>query len=119
TIKGPAAGLIVIVSGAVLDLGLEAAPSGTDPTDLVTLARYGSPLAVGGGVTAGIIQILFGLLKAGKVGELVPLTPVHGMLAAIGITIVAKQFFTMLGQTAPPGAPVDSIMAIPNAFTAL
>src|SRR5205085_10050023 len=62
TIKGPAAGLIVIVSGAVLELGLEAAPAGTDPKDLVTLARYGYPLALGIGVTAGIIQVLFGLL---------------------------------------------------------
>ena len=58
-------------------------------------------------------------MKAGKIGELVPLTPVHGMLAAIGITIMAKQFFTMLGQGAPPGAPIDSIIAVPNAFKAL
>jgi len=119
TIKGPAAGLIVIVSGAVLELGMEAAPEGTSPTDLVTLAKYGYPLALGIGVTAGIIQILFGLLKAGKLGEMVPLTPVHGMLAAIGITIMAKQFFLMLGQPAPPGAPIDSILAIPKAFEAL
>lgn len=118
TIKGPAAGLIVIVSGAVLELGMEAAP-GTDPKDLATLARYGYPLALGIGVTAGVVQILFGLLKAGKLGEMVPLTPVHGMLAAIGITIMAKQFFLMLGQPAPPGAPIDSILAIPNAFEAL
>src|SRR5579883_1451797 len=108
TIKGPAAGLIVIVSGAVLELGLEAAPAGTDPKDLATTAGYGYPLALGVGVAAGVIQILFGLLKAGKVGEMVPLTPVHGMLAAIGITIMAKQFFTMLGLTARPGATVDS-----------
>lgn len=116
TIKGPAAGLIVIVSGAVLELGLEAAPTGTDPKDLVKLAQYGYPLALGVGVTAGVIQILFGLLKAGKVGEMVPLTPVHGMLAAIGVTIMAKQFFVMLGLAAPPGAPVDSIIAIPTAL---
>ncbi len=114
TIKGPAAGLIVIVSGAVLELGLEAAPAGTDPKDLATLARYGYPLALGVGVTAGVVQILFGLLKAGKVGEMVPLTPVHGMLAAIGITIMAKQLFTMFGVPTPPGAPVDAILAIPH-----
>lgn len=116
TIKGPAAGLIVIVSGAVLELGLEAAPAGTDPKDLVTLAGYGYPLALGIGVTAGVVQILLGLLKAGKVGEVVPLTPVHGMLAAIGITIMAKQVFVMFGLAAPPGAPIDSIAAIPKAF---
>jgi MFS superfamily sulfate permease-like transporter len=119
TIKGPAAGLIVIVSGAVLELGLEAAPSGTDPKDLVTIARYGYPLALGIGVTVGVIQILFGLLKAGKIGEMVPLTPVHGMLAAIGITIMAKSSFTLFGQAAPPGAPIDSILALPKVFEAL
>ena len=114
TIKGPAAGLIVIVEGAVLELGAQAAPAGTDPMDLLTLAKYGYPLALGIGVTAGFVQILFGLLKAGKLGEIVPLTPVHGMLAAIGITIVAKSSFTMVGLAAPPGAPIDSIITLPS-----
>ncbi|WP_439630673.1 SulP family inorganic anion transporter [Gemmata sp.] len=119
TIKGPAAGLIVIVSGAVLDLGLGAAPAGTDPADLATLARYGYPLALGIGVAAGVVQILFGVMRAAKVGEVIPLTPVHGMLAAIGITIMAKQFFVMFGLTAPAGAPIDSIHAVPTVFRTL
>ncbi len=116
TIKGPAAGLIVIVEGAVLELGLEAAPAGTSPTDLLTLMKYGYPLALGVGVTAGVIQILFGLLKAAKIGEIVPLTPVHGMLAAIGITIIAKSAFAVVGLAAPPGNPVEVIASIPSAL---
>jgi MFS superfamily sulfate permease-like transporter len=113
TIKGPAAGLIVIAEGAVLGLGGDVV--GHDASaEAKIIAGY--PLALGVGITAGVIQILFGLVKAGKLGELVPLTPVHGMLAAIGITIMAKQFFIMLGLGAPAGAPIDAIAAIPEAF---
>ncbi|MBA4188202.1 MAG: sulfate transporter [Planctomycetaceae bacterium] len=114
TIKGPAAGLIVIVEGAVLELGREAAPAGAD---FAAQVQYGYPLALGVGVTAGVIQILFGLLKAGKIGEMVPLTPVHGMLAAIGITIMAKSLFVVFGLSAPSGAPIDAIADIPRVFT--
>jgi MFS superfamily sulfate permease-like transporter len=116
TIKGPAAGLIVVMEAAVLELGRAAAPAGTDPNDFATIIQYGYPLALGVGVTAGVLQILFGLLKAGKVGEMVPLTPVHGMLAAIGLTIMAKQLFTLVGMTAPAGAPIKSFIALPTLF---
>ena len=98
----------------MLDLGGEFGPAGHRPDD-ANDGQVGYPLALGVGITAGVIQILFGLFKAGKLGELVPLTPVHGMLAAIGITIMAKQFFPMLGLTAPPaGPPIDAIVAIPD-----
>lgn len=114
TIKGPAAGLIVIVEGAVLELGKAAAPPGAD---LATVVMHGYPLALGVGMTAGVIQILFGVCKAGKIGEMVPLTPVHGMLAAIGITIMAKMLFVTAGLSPPPGAPIDAIGDIPRVFS--
>src|SRR5262249_36822906 len=106
TIKGPAAGLIVIVEGAVLAFGEEFGAG----LPLEEKLFIGYKLALGVGVTAGVIQILFGLLKAGKLGELVPLTPVHGMLAAIGITIMAKSLFPMLGiEKVPGGEPIGVI----------
>lgn len=116
TIKGPAAGMIVIVEGAVLGLGGDVV--GPDASLEAKIAA-GYPLMLGIGITAGVIQILFGLLKAGKLGELVPLTPVHGMLAAIGVTIMAKQLYTMVGQAAPAGPPIEAILAMPAAFTHL
>lgn len=116
TIKGPAAGLIVVAEGAVLALGGDAV--GRDAPIGEKIAA-GYPLALGVGMTAGVVQVLFGLFKAGKLGDVVPLTPVHGMLAAIGITIAAKQFFIMVGLGAPAGAAIDSIAAVPDAITNL
>jgi MFS superfamily sulfate permease-like transporter len=76
TIKGPAAGLIVIVFGAVAGL--------SDP-----MVAYQRLLAVG--VVAGLIQIALALPKGGVLGGLMPSSVMHGKLAAIGVFIIAKQ----------------------------
>ena len=68
TIKGPAAGLIVIVAGAVADFGG---------------GETGWHLALGAMFVAAIVQILFGVLKFGKLADFFPLSAIHGMLAAI------------------------------------
>jgi MFS superfamily sulfate permease-like transporter len=81
TIKGPAAGLIVVVAGSVADFG------GGDT---------GWKLALGAMVVAGLVQILFGVFKLGKLADIFPLSAIHGMLAAIGIIIIAKQIPILL-----------------------
>lgn len=82
TIKGPAAGLITICSGCVIDLG-----SGTQ----------GWHLALGVFVVAAVLQILFGFLKFGTLIDFFPHAAIHGMLAAIGVMIFARQFPVLLG----------------------
>lgn len=113
TIKGPAAGLIVIAEGAVLSLGGDAVGHNAS---LQAKIQAGYPLALGVGITAGVVQILLGLWNSAKIGEMVPLAPIHGMLAAIGITIVAKQLYVMLGLNAPAGAAIASLTGIPSAL---
>ncbi|KHE93586.1 MAG: SulP family inorganic anion transporter [Candidatus Scalindua rubra] len=105
TIKGPAAGLIVIAIGAITEFGFTA---GQDPAS--DLHAY--QLVLGIGVAAGCIQILFGLFRVGSLGDFFPLSVVHGMLAAIGIIIMLKQFPIAMGGHAE-GEPFELILSIP------
>lgn len=108
TIKGPAAGLIVIVAGSVAEFGG---------------GEQGWKYALGAVVVAGILQVLFGLLKFGKLSDFFPLSAVHGMLAAIGIIIISKQIHGLLGQNPlthegkPMVEPLELISAIPNTLS--
>ncbi len=84
SIKGPAAGMIVIASGSVIALG----------GDNVNLGWH---LALGVAVVAGLVQVLFGVLKLGKLADFFPSAAIHGMLAAIGVIIMAKQLHLLMG----------------------
>jgi len=109
TIKGPAAGLIVIAIGCVMDFGGD----GRSPLTADGMQAY--RLALGIGVAAGILQIVFALMRSGIMGEFFPTATVHGMLAAIGIIIIAKQLPVALG-VGNCGEPLELLMAIPREF---
>ena len=104
TINGPAAGLIVVVLGAVQELGEGDAMAGY---------RY----ALAAIVVASALQILMGVFKAGRLSSFFPASVIHGMLAAIGIIIMAKQIHVMLGTTPEKGSSLFSTIAqIPNSL---
>ena len=71
-VSGPAAGLAAIVLAAIATLG----------------SYENFLLAV---VLGGIIQLLFGVLKAGIIGYYFPSSVIKGMLTGIGIIIILKQ----------------------------
>lgn len=104
TIKGPAAGLIVIAFGAVTELGQGDA-----------LLGYKLTLAVV--VVSGILQVIFGLVKSGVLADFFPSAAVHGMLAAIGIIIASKQIFTLMGVKPEATETLELLAEIPKGFS--
>ena len=71
-VSGPAAGLAAIVFTAIGDLG----------------GFQNFLLAV---VLGGLIQFVFGILRAGVIGYYFPSSVIRGMLTGIGIIIILKQ----------------------------
>lgn len=105
TIKGPAAGLITICSGAILAFGG---------------SEQGWKVAAAAIIVAAIIQILFAILKFGALSDFFPHSAVHGMLAAIGIIIIAKQIPVLLGDDPAiykGEGPIALLMDIPKFIT--
>jgi len=103
TINGPAAGLIVVLLSAVQALGEGDAMAGYR----YTLAAI---------VVASGLQVLMGIYKMGQLSSFFPTSVVHGMLAAIGIIIIATQTHVMLGATPEPGSLFSVIAQIPNSL---
>ena len=109
TIKGPAAGLIVIVLGCVDGFGF------TGGEDVVAdYQSYQKALAVG--VVAGLVQIGLAIFRSGILSEFFPTAAVHGMLASIGIMIASKQFHAMVGNPTKEKEPLKVIEALPDAI---
>ena len=111
TIKGPAAGLIVIAVGCVEAFGGDGSIGGFSEADMTA---YKMALAVG--VVAAVLQIISGLLRAGILAEFFPLSAVHGMLAAIGVIIIVKQLPIALGVHGAKGEPLEMMQEIPHYF---
>ncbi|MFH6603232.1 SulP family inorganic anion transporter [Maribacter algicola] len=82
-VSGPAAGLAAIVLVAIGTLG----------------SWENFLLAV---VLGGVIQLVFGFLKAGIIGYYFPSSVIKGMLTGIGIIIILKQIPHFFGYDADP-----------------
>lgn len=79
SVSGPAAGLTIIVFTAIQ-----------------TLPSYQAFLL--SVVLAGILQVIFSIVKLGKIGSFFPSSVIRGMLFAIGIVIILKQIPHALGD---------------------
>lgn len=84
-INGPAAGLIAVILASI-----HALDDGSGQALNYVLAAI---------VLSGAFQVLFGLLRWGRFGVMIHSTVIVGMLAAIGIIIIAKQIHLALGTS--------------------
>ncbi|GAA3783665.1 SulP family inorganic anion transporter [Streptomyces chiangmaiensis] len=92
-VSGPAAGLTVLVFTAVKDYGLAALGV------LVLLT--------------GLLQLALGALRLGRWFRAISLSVVHGMLAGIGLVLIAGQLYA-LGDREAPGSGTSNIAGLPG-----
>ncbi|HAH34617.1 MAG TPA: hypothetical protein DCL52_07510 [Flavobacteriaceae bacterium] len=93
-INGPAAGLIAVILGGLVAL---------DGNINYVLAAI---------VISGGIQVVLGFLKMGRFAKLLPSSVLHGILAAIGVIIFAKQAHYALGTTSSADTTIGAIVDI-------
>ena len=106
SVNGPAKGVI-----AVILLGLAAMDDGTGQEFNYVLAAI---------VISGGLQVVLGLLKLGRFADIFHSSVIHGILAAIGIYIFAKQILVALGSNSDSSNGAiqnlaDSVLYLPNA----
>jgi MFS superfamily sulfate permease-like transporter len=97
-VSGPAAGLAVIIFELVRDWGLAA----LGPVILI----------------AGILQILAGVFRFGGLFRAISPAVVHGMLAGIGVLIVAGQFHVLFDESPLPSG-IANLAAMPGRILGL
>ncbi|MGW1974587.1 SulP family inorganic anion transporter [Streptomyces sp. NPDC001889] len=93
-VSGPAAGLTVLVFEAVREHGLPM-------LGVIVLA-------------AGLLQLLMGALRLGRWFRAISVSVVEGMLAGIGLVIIAGQLYAAAGLTAPASG-LGKITGLPSA----
>ncbi len=105
SVNGPAKGVI-----AVILLGITLMDDGTGQAFNYVLAAV---------VVSGAIQVVLGLLKLGRLADIFHSSVIHGLLAAIGIIIFAKQIHVALGTYSKSPSIiqnlVDAVLYLPQA----
>lgn len=93
TIVGPGNGLVGVLLVAITTLGIESAYAAI--------------------ICSGILIILLGFFRMGKLANFFPSSAIQGMLAAIGLIILGKQFHIMLAHKIKREDTLDYLFEIP------
>lgn len=93
TIAGPGNGLVGVLLVAITTLGLESAYAAI--------------------ICSGILLAILGFLRLGKLADFFPSSAIQGMLAAIGLIILGKQFHIMLAHKIKREETIDYLLEIP------
>lgn len=106
TITGPGNGLVIVLLGAITTLGQGNLYQGY----LFTLAAI---------VISGVLMVLLGFMRMGRLSDFFPASAIEGMLAAIGLGILAKQFHIMIGHNNESGSIISLLGRIPSGIVAI
>jgi MFS superfamily sulfate permease-like transporter len=95
--------MVIVLLGAITTLGQGDLYHGY----LYTLAAV---------VVSGVLMILMGIIRMGRLADFFPASAIDGMLAAIGIGILSKQFHIMIGNMDTQGNIISLLVQIPAAI---
>ncbi len=93
TIAGPGNGLVGVLLVAITALGIESAYAAI--------------------ICSGILILLLGFFRMGKLADFFPSSAIQGMLAAIGLIILGKQFHIMFAHKIKREDTLDYLFEIP------
>ncbi|MGC9538453.1 SulP family inorganic anion transporter [Streptomyces sp. UG1] len=94
-VSGPAAGLAALAAETVLEHGV---------------AMLGVIV-----LFSGLLQIVLGVVRLGRMFQAISLAVVQGMLAGIGLPLMFSQAYPMADAKAP-GTPIENMAGIPGLF---
>ena len=67
-------------------------------------------------IMAGLIQILFGLLKIGRYVTYTPYSVISGFMTGVGVIIILVQTLPFLGAPVAAGGPIETLRNVTNVF---
>ena len=70
-------------------------------------------------ILAGLIQILLGVMRIGRLVAFTPYSVISGFMSGIGVIIILLQTLPFLGADAATGGPIGAIRAWPDAIAAV
>ncbi|WP_136246178.1 SulP family inorganic anion transporter [Mycobacterium intracellulare] len=94
TISGPAAGLAPALFAGMVTLGAIRLGGGASKSEVLAV---GYPLVLVAIAIAGVVQVILAKLKVARLSAIFPAAAIQGMLAAIGLMIIAKQIPLLMG----------------------
>jgi MFS superfamily sulfate permease-like transporter len=108
TITGPGNGLVGVVAGAVIMYAEQSGLPGSEGM------YQGYLIVLGAVICSGLLMLILGFLRLGKLSNYFPSSAIQGMLAAIGLIILGKQFHIMMGNRISKNGNLEYLTAIPE-----
>ncbi|MEP0265374.1 SulP family inorganic anion transporter [Dokdonia sp.] len=116
----PIAGIITAVVGGILvsilggsHVTITGPGNGLVGGLLIAMTVLGPTGAYAAIIASGVVLLILGFLRLGKLADFFPSSAIQGMLAAIGLIILGKQFHIMMGNEIKRDGKIQYLLEIP------